>query len=57
MKRMMTDEEWRATSVDLAIRHHERVFNDKSTVTELLKDAEAINDYILLGDIPKGDGA
>jgi hypothetical protein len=52
MKRTMTPEEWRATSVDLAIRHHERVFNDRSSIAELLSDADAINDYILLGAIP-----
>jgi hypothetical protein len=52
MKRFATDEEWRATAVDLAIRHHERVFNDHSTVEQLLADAEKIDDYIRLGALP-----
>jgi hypothetical protein len=52
MRRFATDEEWRATAVDLAIRHHERVFNDQSTVEQLLDDAEKIDNYIRLGALP-----
>ena len=51
MKRFATDEEWRATAVDLSIRHHDRTFTDAS-MDDVLADAEKIADYIVNGALP-----
>ena len=47
-------QEWRSTAVEYAIRYNERIYRSTDmTIADLLRDADAITDYIIGGTVPE----